>query len=350
MPVHCFTSISFSYLNRARVLGVTLKRHHPDWILWLLVTDKAPEGFSLRLDSEPWDRLVYATDLEIPSVCSWLFKHDVVEVCTAIKGPFLEWLINSDADKIIYLDPDIAVLDSLQPLLDMLEESSILLTPHQLQPDDETQSVWDNEICSLAHGTYNLGFLAVRNDPVGQACARWWANRCMRFCYDEKERGLFVDQKWCDLIPAFFDRVRIVRDPGYNVASWNLNCRVISAAQNGQFLVNERFPLRFFHFTKLGPIGDAMTQRYARGNWEVYELWAWYKQRVLEMSDPRIPEGWWHYGTYSNGDPINKLARRIYRTRADLQEAFRDPFDATGYLQWLRTRGRSEYPELGALG
>ena len=350
MRVHCFTSISFSYLNRARVLGDTLRRHHPNWVLWLLVTDKAPAGFSLRLDGEPWDRLVYVTDLEIPRVASWIFKHDIVEVCTAVKGLFLECLTRTDADKIIYLDPDIAVLNSLQPMLDMLEENSILLTPHQLDPDDQTQSIWDNEICSLAHGTYNLGFLAVRNDSTGQACARWWANRCMRFCYDEKERGLFVDQKWCDLIPAFFDRVRVVRDPGYNVASWNLNCRVVTAASDGQFFVNGKFPLRFFHFTKLGPIGDSMTWRYAKANCEVYELWAWYKQKVLEMSDPRIPAGWWHYGSYSNGEPIDKSARLIYRLRADLQEAFQDPFDATGYLQWLRTQGRLEYPELGAKG
>lgn len=339
MSIHCFTSISFSYLNRARVLGATLKRHHPDWELWLLVTDVAPDGFPFQIENEPWDHLVYAHDLKIPNIESWLFKHDVVEVCTAVKGPFLERLTQSAAEKIFYLDPDIAVINSLEPLVDMLDEHSILLTPHQLHPDDDTQSVWDNEICSLAHGTYNLGFVAIRNDDMGAAFARWWSNRCQRFCYDEKDKGLFVDQKWCDLVPSLFDRVRVVRDPGYNVASWNLNCRNVTASPDGQFLVNNHHPLRFYHFTKLGPIGDTMTRRYAGGNIEIFELWTWYKRLVTNATDDRIPDRYWHYGHFSSGTAIPKDARALYRHRLDLQSAFPNPFDSSegGYEQWFRS-------------
>ena len=31
---------------------------------------------------EAFDRVVYASDLDIPDLRGWLFKHDVVEVCT----------------------------------------------------------------------------------------------------------------------------------------------------------------------------------------------------------------------------------------------------------------------------
>ncbi len=342
MSVHCFTSISFSYLNRARVLGESLKRLHPDWTLWLLITDEVPDGFPFDIESEFWDKVVFATELDIPNVEGWIFRHDVVEVCTAVKGPFLEQLTNTSASKIIYLDPDIAVFNSLQPLIDALDSSSILLTPHQLESDDDTRSVWDNEICSLQHGTYNLGFLAIRNDEAGKACAKWWSNRCRRFCYDEKDKGLFVDQKWCDLIPAFFDGVKIVRDPGYNVASWNLNRRKITAAKDGQFLVNGEYPLRFYHFTKLGPVGDAMTRRYAGDNVEVYELWKWYRHEVTVASDSRIPAGYWHYAQYSSGNPIPKAARELHRHRDDLIAHFANPFDSTdgGYEAWYANEMR----------
>jgi len=73
--------------------------------------------------------------------------------------------------------------------------------------------VIDNEICSLAHGTYNLGFLAIRNDTNGRRLAEWWNERLLEYCFDDKTNGIFVDQKWCDLVPAMFDGVMIVRDP-----------------------------------------------------------------------------------------------------------------------------------------
>lgn len=339
MSTHCFTSISFAYLNRARVLGATLKQHHPDWTLWLLISDEIPEGFPFNANDEPWDHVTYSTTLPIENIKGWMFRHDVVELCTAVKGPFLQRLAQSSATKIIYLDPDIAVLNSLTPLLDMLDQHSILLTPHQLEPDDETQSVWDNEICSLAHGTYNLGFIAIRNDETGKAFADWWSDRCQRFCYDEKSRGLFVDQKWCDLVPGLFDRVKVIRDPGYNVASWNLNRRKISVDDQGQFVVNNMYPLRFYHFTKLGPIGETMTRRYAANNTEVYELWAWYKRQIAAATDGRIPANYWHYNSYSSGTKIAKAARELYRHREDLKSAFPNPFDSSagGFEEWHRT-------------
>lgn len=336
MRICCFTSITYSYLNRARVLGATLKRHHPDWTLWLLVSDVPPDGFSFTLSDEPWDRVTYVSELEVAKNRGWIFKHDVVELCTAVKGPFLEMLSGLDFDCIFYLDPDIAVLNSLSPMVKMLDEASILLTPHQIEPDDDELSIWDNEVGSLIHGTYNLGFIAIRNDDAGRSCAKWWSDRCRRFCFDDKPKGLFVDQKWCDLIPVFFERVAIVRDPGYNIASWNLNRRKISVSNDGTFLVNDESPVRFFHFTKLGPIGDTMTRRYAGSNTEVYELWAWYKRLVSAATDAAIPEGYWFYGRYSSGNPISKAARELYRHRQDLQSAFPDPFDSSngGYEAW----------------
>ena len=112
--------------------------------------------------------------------------------------------------------------------------------------------------------------------------------------------GVFVDQKWCNLIPCFFDDVKTLRDPGFNVASWNLSSREVRITDTGEIRVNGE-PLRFFHFTKLGPVGDTMTRRYAGGNTDVYELWWWYRQEVEKYTDPAIPEGWWHYGVFADG-------------------------------------------------
>jgi hypothetical protein len=343
VSVHCYTSISFSYLAKARVLAWSLKRIHPDWVFSVCITDREPEGFTIDPEREPFDRILWAHELPIENVLSWLFGHDVVEACTAVKGPVMRLLTErSDAEKIVYLDPDIAVFSSLQPLLDMLDESSILLTPHQLVPELSPMAIRDNERTSLRLGIYNLGFVAIRNDAHGRAFAHWWNERLLAYCHDEPEQGLFVDQKWCDLVPALFDGVRIVRDPGYNVASWNLSNRTVRITDAGDILVNGSL-LRFFHFTKLGPVGDLMTQRYAQDNTEVYELWAWYRRMIERFTSPGIPEGWWFYGQFDNGEQITRAQRVQYRRRPDLQQSFPEPFDAVqgGYYNWLHSRDRT---------
>jgi hypothetical protein len=83
--VHCFTSISFSYLSRARVLAETIKKYHPDWTLWLGICDVEPPGFSLDAVPHGFDHVLWAKDLKIDGIQAWMFKHNVVEMCTAVK-------------------------------------------------------------------------------------------------------------------------------------------------------------------------------------------------------------------------------------------------------------------------
>lgn len=340
MSVHCFTSISLNYLAKARVLARTLKAAHPNWRLTIFVTDRCPADFEINKTVEDFDDVVWAEEFFGGECLGWIFQHDVVEICTAVKGPMLERMTQSDFDYLIYLDPDTAVFNSLEPLIEILSRKSIVLTPHQLTPETSDVAVWDNEICSLAHGTYNLGFVAIRNNPEGRSFARWWSERLLKYCIDDKANGLFVDQKWCDLAPALFDGVEILRDPGYNVASWNLSNRKIDIGRDGSICVNGK-PLRFFHFTKLGTIGDVMTQKYAKDNVDVYELWSWYKRMVQESQPDNIPIDWWSYGRFSNGVKIPKSARRLYRNRQDLQRAFRNPFESEGdsFFAWLKANG-----------
>ncbi len=223
--IHCFTSITFSYLNKARVLAWSLKRFHPEWKFWVCITDREPAGFKFDLKEEPFDEVVWGDEISIDNILGWLFKHNIIEVCTAVKGPMLKMLTETTARKILYLDPDIAVFGPLNALIEKLDHFDILLTPHQLSPEKEHQAIIDNEVGSLKHGIFNLGFLAINSSGEGRRFAEWWNDRLLSFCYDEIPSGLFVDQKWCDLVPALFDKVGILRDPGYNVASWNLSNR-----------------------------------------------------------------------------------------------------------------------------
>jgi hypothetical protein len=336
--VHCFTSFNFNYLAKARVLAETLKRHHPDWVMHACLCDREPEGFTFDLDNEPFDEVTWSDDLDVPRLPGWLFGHDVVELCTAVKGPMLRMLLERGAEKVIYLDPDIAVLGSLEPLVGLLDRHDVLLTPHQLDPDQDRRAILDNEICSLQYGIYNLGFAGVANRGDGPRFADWWEQRLLGWCHDNVSSGIFVDQKWCDLAPGLFANLHVLRDPGYNVASWNLSQRELAFDGAGRLLVNGE-PMRFYHFTKLGPVGDAMTERYAAGNFEVHELWAWYRRQVARREERRIVKGWWAYSHYANREKIQREDRVLYRRRPDLKRSFPDPFgraDDCAFLRWLQ--------------
>lgn len=338
MKVLCYSSFSFSYLNRARVLFQSLRRHHPDWHLVALMTDRVPAGMVFDLANEPFDEVVWQDQLDIADVDGWLFQHDIVEICTAVKGPYLHKAVGLGFDAVIYLDPDTCLFNPLTPVLDALKDHDIVLTPHLLEPEQDRTAIIDNEICPMWAGIFNLGFLAIRTSGEGARMAKWWSDRLLEFCHDDPARGLFVDQKWCDHVPVFFDKVCILKDPGCNTASWNVNQRRIRIAEDGNVYSNDVL-LRFWHFTKLGPLGDTMTKRYAKDQVAVYELWRWYREQVAKATSKAIPDRYWAFGSYADGTPVTREHRLLYRARADLRQAFPNPFGTPGncaFLDWLK--------------
>jgi hypothetical protein len=340
MPqIHCFTSMSFNYLAKARVLASSLKRFHPDWTFWVCITDREPVNFFFDIDAEPFDNVIWSDEIQIDDIKSWMFKHDIVEICTAVKGFALQAISEScsSSDKIFYIDPDIAVFSPLNELVKELDNNDILLTPHQIEPEKCDQSIIDNEISSLQHGIYNLGFLGINNSGEGSRFIDWWCKRLKSFCYNEIPSGLFVDQRWCDLVPAFFEKVKILRDPGCNVASWNLSHRDIVINTQGEILVNGS-PLKFYHFTKIYGTGIEMINRYSNNNIHIYELISWYKNEVKRFDEMSINVGWWHYGTYDNGVKIESEHRLLYRKSKDLQHSYKDPYATEGdsLYSWIQ--------------
>ena len=106
---------------------------------------------------------------------------------------------------------------------------------------------------------------------------------------------------------------------------------------DGNFVVNDKYPLRFFHFTKLGPIGDTMTKKYAKNNLLVHEIWNWYKKKIERATDESIPMNYWFYGKFSSNNDIPKESRILYRLRTDVQIAFQHPFireDDSSFEDW----------------
>jgi hypothetical protein len=211
------------------------------------------------------------------------------------------------------------------------------LTPHLLDPETDDLSIKDNEICALKHGTYNLGFFAVKTSGQGLQFINWWSERLIKFCYDDIPGGLFTDQRWCDLAPVFFDNLLIIRDRGFNVATWNISHRVLSRTSKGDILAGDCV-LRFYHFTSFDSgDGYAVLLSCAPNQKIAHEIWDEYKSDLIKQGQLERSSHW-IYGSFDNGEIISKEARRVYRDRDDLKKLFTDPFETpisnSGFYGW----------------
>jgi hypothetical protein len=195
--------------------------------------------------SDSFLKIVWAEDIDHPDFYKIAFKYDIIEFNTALK-PFFTLKLIQRFDYVVYLDPDTFLFSDLDPVFEALDNKSIVLTPHATkQIMDELRP---NNIDFMRFGVFNLGFYAVNNDANARAFLEWWHGACMDQCFYEPHMGMGVDQKLVDLAPCLFKGVHILKDPGYNLAFWNLHYRTISS-KNGQFFVNKDSLLRFVHFS-----------------------------------------------------------------------------------------------------
>lgn len=339
--MHFFTSITANYIPKARVLALSVKRYHPNATFHLVLSDERPNCLK---ESEPFDNIILAKDLEIPNFLPWAFKHSVVEMCTAVKGVTFQYLFkNFNAQKVFFLDPDMVVLGSLDELINRLDQASILLTPHQTVPETNQQAIIDNEIGSLKYGVFNLGFLGVRASLEGVRFIDWWTDRLLNFCYADIAGGLFTDQRWIDLAPCFFDEINVIRDPGYNVATWNLTHRIVSGSLDS-LLVNGQ-PLRIYHFSGFDSgAQEIMLNKYGNSSPVLKELRQWYIDVCEEQGQSSVGRVPSIYQFFDNGERITQAHRVIYRWRSDLAEMFTNPYQtqdpATSYMHWFAEHGK----------
>ena len=343
--VHVFTSAAFNYIPKVRMLFQSLRKHHPEFVLHLALADKMhPE---IDFSAEPFDEIMPLADLGIPSATGWAFCHRIVELATAIKPFALQKLLaRDDCEKVLYMDPDTVAFSRLDDILAALDKDSLVLTPHLTSPEQTLEGVMDNEISCLKHGIYNLGFIGVKADDEGKRFAKWWGDRIYQFCRDDIKNGLFTDQRWIDLVPAFFNGVHIMKSGRHNVATWNLRSRAFKGSMAQGFTVNGE-PLGFYHFTGFDSGAHrAMADKNACGNESVLELIYWYTTATRDLSQDPLAKVQWAFGNFSDGSKISNAQRIVFRDRVDVQAVYPDPFEVNGYARWWEHQACLEYPGL----
>jgi hypothetical protein len=240
-----FTICARNFLAHALVLHDSLVRHHPDAMLHVVLCDSS-EG--IETEAFPFEILPLG-DLDVPRLPDMLERYNITELNTSLKPFVFAFLFDRFPGRpVLYLDPDILVVSRMAELEQALDEGAdCVLTPHLCEPA-EFAEMHDGRM--LQYGIYNLGFCALRDTPETRRVVAWWGRRLEQLCIIDLPNGLFVDQKWADLLPAFLERTRILHHRGYNVAYWNLSQRTVRNTESG-WEVN-RVPLRFVHFSGCG--------------------------------------------------------------------------------------------------
>lgn len=316
-----FTICSANYLAYARTLHHSLLGAYGKSLkFYVFLMDEIGERFNPTQFSFT---IIEARELNCPNFYDMAARYSIMEMNTAIKPFCFQYIFGMGTDdQVIYLDPDIFVLSKFVELEKVLasETTSIVLTPHSTAPLMDGKNPDDKQL--LRAGAYNLGFCAMRKSASADAMLTWWGNHLTRDCLVAVERGIFVDQKFCDLVPSYFDNVVIFRHAGYNVAYWNLLGRKVvqQTAEHGVWTASDQ-PLRFFHFSgvikdkpdvfskhqdrfSVEEIGDArvLLQNYLR----LLNLFN-------KMGEIKFDQLGYAYGKLKSGVPLTDDMRLVYQ-------------------------------------
>lgn len=258
-----FTICSNNYLSYAKTLGDSLIKENPDYKFVIGLCDKLNPEIDYSF-FEP-HTILEAEKLGIEDFDKMILDYTIVELNTSIKPFFFKYLFNyfSDADLIIYFDPDIYLFDNLKILEDELENYFALLTPHINSPmPDDNKNPSENTF--LNYGLYNLGFLALKKSMIADKILDWWSQKLKFGCMHNLSQGYFVDQLPMNLLPLFYEGIGISKNLGFNMAYWNFHERKFTTGDylEEKYIINDKWPLVFFHFSNFNPLQPDIIAQY----------------------------------------------------------------------------------------
>lgn len=327
----------------ARATARSFREHHPDILFWMLLADGDHEG--IGGEAEPF-QLVRLGELGIREEARFRFRYGEMELSYAATPFVIAHALRSGFDAVLFLKQETLVLERLDPLFEMLERHSVILTPHLLEPAAGPGAL-ERERNVLRAGVFNGGVVGFSRCEESFRVLEWWQQKTWRLCLLDVEHGLHYEQRWLDFVPSLAPRCGIVRDPGVNVGHWNLPERRIEVREGRVTACGQ--PCRVFRFSGYDPGHPERVTRYSamrvEETGEAAAVFARY-QKMLEESGWKetrgLPYAW---DSFDDGVRIPSGARRVYRELGDEARRFGDPFCTRGegsFRAWLERA----HPEL----
>jgi len=237
------TIVTKDYIPWALSLRDSLVIWEPNVIIETLVVDDESEYIR---DFNSLKNINFYSLSELQSESKEFRSHDKSDLSKLrwlTKSSFLLYLYRiSHYNKIIYIDGDIHFYNDHTFLWDELTDNRLLLTPHwiSIKPSDDIFLIHNS-------GLYNAGFLGTTRDSI--EIIEWWKKICEFKCVSHPKYFNY-DQGYLDVIPVYFEGVKVLKHKGCNVAYWNSN-HLSRYVKDGVGYVGDgvsEFPIVFYHF------------------------------------------------------------------------------------------------------
>jgi hypothetical protein len=333
-----------NYFAQALLLHRSFTEHHPEADFHIVLVDRRDDAFAARF---PELSITWVEDVGLPHFAAHAMRFDVIELSTNVKAHCLSRLLDHYATA-MYIDPDMVVFEALAPVYDALAGNAIVVTPASTTPILDGHRPDDIEF--LRVGVFNLGFIAVSRVDEARRFLRWWSDRCLSDGFHETQSGVFVDQKWVNLAPCYFEGCCILKDPGINMAQWNLHERSLSMV-DGRYRVNGSTPLRLYHFSSFDPhqpltIAKRQSRFPAGARADLAELLEHYAADLLAAGYDDFSRLEYGFDWLPSGEYISPTLRRIYANPGYGFSLDEDPFQPSSALMRLARSKRLVGPKI----
>lgn len=323
--LNVYTVVTRNYFHRARVLMADVARHLPEARRIVYLADD-PAGL---IDGAAEGVEIVPPAAYAPSMYRhFAFMFPANAMCFILKAHASAHMLRQRReDTHLYFDTDMRVYARPTHLLEALQRSAMVVTPHLSYPERNAQTNLD----IARSGAFNAGMFGVAPKRGVEEFINWWANQMSD--PHRANADFSWDQGWLGLAPAMLDDLHVLRHPGYNVAYWNLHERPLGAIRaDGTWEVAGE-PLVVYHFSGIdlanpANLAGSLAHQFPLPDPRWSQLGIDYVQRLDAAGAAECTRWGYEFATFRDGKPIQPLHRRYFRQvlwgNLDLAA---DPFD-----------------------
>lgn len=247
--------VTQGYVERALTMFNSMYRFRDDCHLDLLVVTGSKEDTLINLKNV---RIHHVSDYydhpkHGPVYRLTIANHsDIVEDRPTLiaLNDYLRWslkplfvnILLERYEKVFFCDHDLYFYNDFSFLDELSTGKSICLSPHWRNIYPTVENEWEY---NFRHGLYNGGFFITTHK--GQPILDWWAEMCANRCTADEKDSTYVDQKYLDVVPLYFEDVESIVHKGCNVAAWN-RTYLKRLMKNNELTVNGD-PIIFIHYS-----------------------------------------------------------------------------------------------------
>lgn len=187
-------------------------------------------------------------------------KYNLSQICIILKPLFITYLLKKKGfEKMVYISPDLFFLGTPSEFFNSLESFDVLVIPHFLSTGEHNQvSEWTHDI--KTRGIFDLGLIGFKNTSESLDFLNWWSQQVFYSQDPSAATEYLWEQKCIGQAIIEFSGIGIFKNPGYNVAHWNLQERPLRT-KNKKIYVGD-FQLKCFHFNDVNFNQDLSLTRF----------------------------------------------------------------------------------------